>query len=94
MNIHEGSDAIEHLENVISAGHQARHQKLAELMKTTRQQSGLTQSELADRLGVTQSWVSKMESGSNHTIDNIVDYFEAMNYQVKLSICKEHTIEL
>lgn len=94
MNIHEGSDALNHLESVISETYTKRHEKISELMKETRQSSGLKQSELAERLGVTQGWVSKMESGSNHTLDNLIDYFEALGYSVKLTIHKSHEIEL
>jgi hypothetical protein len=34
-----------------------------------------------------------MESGSNHTIDNIVDYFDAMGYKVRLTVYKPEEIE-
>lgn len=41
----------------------SRQQKLQELLRETRNKSGLTQVELAERLGVHQSYVSKYESG-------------------------------
>lgn len=41
----------------------AGHRKLAELLRTLRQEAGQTQAELAELLGETQSAVSKVESG-------------------------------
>lgn len=40
-----------------------RHRELAALLQRLRQDSGLTQEELAGRLEVTQSVISKVESG-------------------------------
>jgi ribosome-binding protein aMBF1 (putative translation factor) len=90
----EDCNVFDHLDSVIEEGYAQRHKKLAKLMRETRQATGLKQSELAERLDVTQSWVSKMESGSNHTLDNLVDYFEAMGYKVKLTVYKPEEIEL
>jgi ribosome-binding protein aMBF1 (putative translation factor) len=43
--------------------HTAEHEKLRRLLREARSQAGLTQSELANRLDVPQSFVSKYESG-------------------------------
>lgn len=40
-----------------------KHRQLAELLRTLRVESGLTQVDIAERLGETQSAVSKVESG-------------------------------
>lgn len=40
-----------------------KHRQLAELLRTIRIESGLTQVDIAERLGETQSAVSKVESG-------------------------------
>ena len=40
-----------------------KHQALAQKLRLARKNAGLTQVEAAQRLGVTQSWVSKVESG-------------------------------
>ena len=39
------------------------HQRLSELLRRLRRQAGLTQRDLADRLGVRQEWVSRYEVG-------------------------------
>lgn len=44
--------------------HLARdRRKLQELLRAVRQEAGLTQAQIAQRLGVPQSFVSKYESG-------------------------------
>ena len=40
-----------------------RHRELTALLQRLRRESGLTQGELAERLEVTQSVISKVESG-------------------------------
>lgn len=39
------------------------YQVLTELLRAVRQEAGVTQAELAERLGETQSYVSKVERG-------------------------------
>lgn len=41
----------------------AEHRRLCALLRTYRERAGLTQVELAERLGVPQSFVSKYENG-------------------------------
>jgi transcriptional regulator with XRE-family HTH domain len=41
----------------------AAHRRLAELLRTLREEAGVTQVELAARVGETQSAVSKVENG-------------------------------
>ncbi len=41
----------------------AQHEKLQELLRRIRQDKGIRQIELAEKLGVPQSFVSKYESG-------------------------------
>ena len=41
----------------------SRQKKLQEILRQTRTDAGLTQAEVAERLGVPQSYVSKYESG-------------------------------
>lgn len=42
---------------------ETQNEKLLRLLKEIRQERGIRQTELADRLGVPQSFVSKYESG-------------------------------
>ncbi|MEW6512340.1 MAG: helix-turn-helix transcriptional regulator [Bacteroidota bacterium] len=46
-----------------AARYSAENERLRALLRQCRKESGLTQGELAARLGVPQSWVSKVESG-------------------------------
>lgn len=43
--------------------HSDGHQKLCDLIRRTREEKGITQLVLADRLEVPQSFVSKVETG-------------------------------
>lgn len=43
--------------------HSREHQSLLELLREAREGSGITQIELAERLGETQSFISKCERG-------------------------------
>lgn len=44
--------------------HSAEYRALVEMLRTLRQNTGLTQEELAKRLGKPQSYVSKIERGA------------------------------
>lgn len=43
--------------------HQSEQERLERLLRVVRQEAGLTQQDLADRLAKPQSFVSKIESG-------------------------------
>lgn len=43
--------------------HSPGHERLVALLRELRQEAGLTQTELAERLGVNQTFVSKYELG-------------------------------
>lgn len=50
------------------------------LLRSARQEAGLTQAELARRAGTTQSVIARMESpSSNPTVATLDDVFAAMN---------------
>ncbi len=52
-----------------------------------REKSGITQKEVADRLGITQSAVSQFESfGGNPRIMTIIAYAQALNIEIDFSI--------
>ncbi|WP_436715110.1 helix-turn-helix transcriptional regulator [Roseiconus lacunae] len=59
------------------------HRKLAELLRTLRVESGQTQIDLADRLGETQSAVSKAESGQRRLdLVQLATYANALGIKV------------
>jgi transcriptional regulator with XRE-family HTH domain len=45
--------------------YQAEYQALRKLMRSIRMKAGLTQAQMAEALGVGQSYVSKLERGEN-----------------------------
>lgn len=55
------------------------------LLKEARRQAGLTQAQLAHRLGVSQAAVAKLERpGSNHTVDTLDDALWATGHRLVL----------
>lgn len=54
--------------------HSARHRRLVELLIQRRRDAGLTQAELARRLGQHQSFVARLESGERRI--DVVELFE------------------
>jgi transcriptional regulator with XRE-family HTH domain len=56
-----------------------RWEQLLEIMKRTRKEHGLTQSQLATRLGRPQSLIAKIESGERKLdVCQFLDYVEAI----------------
>lgn len=59
------------------------HRKLAELLRKLRVESGQTQVDLAERLGETQSAVSKVESGQRRLdLVQLATYANALGIKV------------
>jgi len=55
------------------------------LVRNARKQSGLTQAELAERAGVTQSVIARLErSGANPTLDTLERLLDAAGYELEL----------
>ncbi len=67
----------------------ARHRRLVELLVEAREQSGLTQSELASRLGRYQSVVAAIEGGGRR-----VDLVELLDIADALGIDTADLIKL
>lgn len=54
-------------------------------LKSLRQKKGVTQKQLAQRLKVTQSWVSRFESGKHdYTFSSVIAYLFALNPEFEL----------
>jgi len=60
---------------------------LALAMVRARKAKGLSQAELAERLGVSQSWVSKLENPDiAHTFESILEYLQAVGAVLDMEI--------
>ena len=59
---------------------------LTQSMRNLRKKMGLTQAELAEKMGVGQSWVSKLESANNdHTFESVLAYLDALGADFEAS---------
>ncbi|MBD2608208.1 helix-turn-helix transcriptional regulator [Scytonema hofmannii FACHB-248] len=94
-NPYLGSDAIAFLNAIVPDTPETRSVEQQELfrlaltqaMREVRKQAGLTQEQLAERLGVGQSWVSKLESANNdRTFESVIAYLEALGAKLELSL--------
>lgn len=60
--------------------------RAAHLIRTARQEAGLTQAELAQRAGMTQSMIARMERpGANPTVDTLDTVLGAMHRHIDLT---------
>jgi transcriptional regulator with XRE-family HTH domain len=65
------------------ASHDARYRSLIETLKAARRKAGITQIELAERLGTRQQFVSKVESGERRLdVVELVDMGRALGIDV------------
>ncbi len=60
--------------------------RLAAGLTALREQAGLSQRELADRLGVTQPRVAAIEKAKNVTIDVLERYIEALGGELQVTV--------
>lgn len=97
-NPHIGSDALAFLESIVPDTPETRRVEkqeqfriaLTQAMRDLRNQVGLTQKELAQKLGIGQSWVSKLESANNdHTFESVLAYLDALGANFQASILLE-----
>jgi transcriptional regulator with XRE-family HTH domain len=59
--------------------------RASHLIRTARQEAGLTQAELATRAGMTQSMIARMERpGANPTVDTVEAVLGAMHRRLDL----------
>ncbi len=60
---------------------------LALAMVRARKNKGLSQTQVAESLGVSQSWVSKLENPDiAHTFESILDYLQAIGAELDMEI--------
>jgi transcriptional regulator with XRE-family HTH domain len=97
-NLHIGSNALAFLESIIPDTPETRRVEkqerfrfaLTQAMRDLRNRVGLTQKQLAQELGVGQSWVSKLESANNdHTFESVLAYLDALGADLRASILLE-----
>ncbi len=58
---------------------------LASAIIEARKQAGLTQEQLAERMGISQPYVAKLEGGKNPSINTLERIAEATGSQLKIS---------
>lgn len=64
-----------------------RYEKLQTLLRDMRKKQGITQKELADRLGRPQSFVSKLESGErNIDLIELIDVVKSLDLEASVVI--------
>lgn len=98
QNPHLGSDALAFLKSVIEDTPENRLVErqeifriaLTQAMREVRKRKGLTQKQLASKLKVGQSWVSKLESANNdHTFESVIAYLTALEADFEAIILLE-----
>lgn len=94
-NPHIGSDVLAFLKEIIPDTPETRFVARRELfrisltqaLRNLRKRVGLTQEEVAARLGMKPSWVSKLESANNdHTFESVLAYLSVLESDFELSI--------
>lgn len=56
-------------------------------MRHVRKEEGLTQVDVAERLDLSQGWVSRLESANyDHQVESIVAYLDALGADLELPI--------
>lgn len=67
---------------------------IGEAIKKARKSQNMTQEELAQKIGVQRSQVSKIESGRNLTLSTVARVFKAMGMEASLRIAGVGSIVL
>ena len=98
-NPHVGSDVLTALEDTVPDTPEVRRAEkeeairlvLTDAMRSVRKEEGLNQTEVGERLGTGQSWVSKLESANHdHQIESVASYLDALGAELRLSIRTRH----
>jgi DNA-binding XRE family transcriptional regulator len=95
MSRHRGESALEWLGSVTGDSDEVRRAarrerlrlELARYMRKAREKAGLTQAEVATRLGVKQAWISKLENSNyDHKLESVLTYFDAIGAEMDLRV--------
>lgn len=90
-----GDDALAFLRRLNEESAEAKRARKAEAvrlsltdaMREARERADLKQGEVADILGVSQSWVSKLESANHdHLIESVAKYLDAVGAELSLTV--------
>ena len=77
-------EALTQSMSVVETAKTALHIELSQIIREARKQLNLSQKELAEKMGVKQSLVSRWESGEcNYTIDTLVEIANALKLSVQ-----------
>jgi len=67
--------------------------ELAEHLVEYREKKGLTQRQLADKLGVKQQVVAKIENGSNITLETLIKFLNVLGIVLKVEAVRRKRSE-
>ncbi len=94
-NPYLGDDVLKHLADVIPDTPEMRRVgkqewlrlALTNAVREARKRVGMSQGEVAQELGVSQSWVSKLESANHdHQIESVVSLLDAVGAELLMAI--------
>ena len=76
--------------SVVDMAQTALHIEISRTIRNARKQKGLSQKDLAEKMGVKQSLVSRWESSEcNYTIDTLVEIADALGLSIRCPLTSE-----
>ena len=76
--------------SVVDMAQTALHIEISRTIRNARKQKGLSQKDLAEKMGANQSLVSRWESSEcNYTIDTLVEIADALGLSVRCPLTSE-----
>ena len=100
-NPYLGNDVIKHLADVIPDTPEMRRVgkqewlrlALTDALREARKRVGMNQKDVAQELGVSQSWVSKLESANHdHQIESVVSLLDALGAELLMAVKVDNDI--
>ena len=83
-------EALTKYMSVVDMAQTALHIEISRTIRNARKQKGLSQKDLAEKMGVKQSLVSRWESSEcNYTIDTLVEIADALGLSVRCPLTSE-----